>query len=58
MDATGGARVSLDELMRNGAQNQPTGPVTCGWNWRRPGEYLTLGALVRHSQSANSTRVW
>jgi hypothetical protein len=58
MDATGAARVSLDELMRSGAQGQSN---RTGYLWlelRRPGEYLTIGALVRHSQSANSTKVW
>ena len=58
MDATGAARVSLDELMRSGAQGQSN---RTGYLWlelRRPGEYCTVGALVRHSQSANSTKVW
>ena len=52
MDATGAARVSLDELMRTGAQGQAN---RTGYLWlelARPGEYLTVGALVRHSQSA------
>lgn len=58
MDATGAARVSLDELMRTGAQGQSN---RTGYLWlelTRPGEYLTVGALVRHSQSASSTKVW
>jgi uncharacterized protein (TIGR02680 family) len=58
MDATGAARVSLDELMRTGAQGQSN---RLGYLWLelgRPGEYLTIGALVRHSQSAGSTKVW
>jgi uncharacterized protein (TIGR02680 family) len=58
MDATGAARVSLDDLMRTGAQNQSN---RTGYLWlelARPGEYLTVGALVRHSQSASSTKVW
>ena len=58
MDATGAARVSLDELMRSGAQGQSN---RTGYLWlelRRPGEYRTVGALVRHSQSASSTKVW
>jgi uncharacterized protein (TIGR02680 family) len=58
MDATGAARVSLDELMRTGAQGQSN---RTGYLWlelARPGEYLTIGALVRHSQSASSTKVW
>jgi len=58
MDATGAARVSLDELMRSGAQGQSN---RTGYLWlelRRPGDYLTVGALVRHSQSASSTKVW
>ena len=58
MDATGAARVSLDELMRSGAQGQSD---RTGYLWlelRRPGRYLTVGALVRHSQSASSTKVW
>lgn len=58
MDATGAARVSLDELMRSGAQGQSN---RTGYLWlelRRPGGYLTIGALVRHSQSASSTKVW
>jgi len=58
MDATGAARVSLDELMRTGAQGQAN---RTGYLWlelRRPGGYLTVGALVRHSQSASSTKVW
>ncbi len=58
MDATGAARVSLDELMRSGAQGQSN---RTGYLWlelRRPGDHLTVGALVRHSQSASSTKVW
>ncbi len=58
MDATGAARVSLDELMRTGAQGQSN---RIGYLWlelARPGEYLTVGALVRHSQSASNTKVW
>ena len=58
MDATGAARVSLDELMRTGAQGQAN---RIGYLWlelARPGEYLTVGALIRHSQSASSTKVW
>ncbi|HEY2578651.1 MAG TPA: TIGR02680 family protein [Streptosporangiaceae bacterium] len=58
MDATGAARVSLDELMRTGAQGQAN---RIGYLWlelRRPGGYLTVGALIRHSQSASSTKVW
>ncbi|HEY3882106.1 MAG TPA: TIGR02680 family protein [Trebonia sp.] len=58
MDATGAARVSLDELMRTGAQGQSN---RTGYLWlelARPGEHLTVGALVRHSQSASSTKVW
>jgi len=58
MDATGAARVSLDELMRTGAQGQSN---RTGYLWlelARPGEYLTVGALVRNSQSASSTKVW
>jgi uncharacterized protein (TIGR02680 family) len=58
MDATGAARVSLDELMRTGAQGQAN---RTGYLWlelSRPGGYLTIGALVRHSQSASSTKVW
>jgi len=58
MDATGAARVSLDELMRTGGQGQAN---RTGYLWlelARPGEYLTVGALVRHSQSAASSKVW
>jgi uncharacterized protein (TIGR02680 family) len=58
MDATGAARVNLDELMRTGAQGQAN---RAGYLWlelARPGGYLTIGALVRHSQSASSTKVW
>jgi hypothetical protein len=58
MDATGAARVSLDELMRTGAHGQAN---RTGYLWlelARPGECLTVGALIRHSQSASSTRVW
>ena len=58
MDATGAARVNLDELMRTGAQGQAN---RTGYLWlelRRPDGYLTIGALVRHSQSASSTKVW
>jgi uncharacterized protein (TIGR02680 family) len=58
MDATGAARVSLDELMRTGAQGQSN---RTGYLWlelARPGEHLTVGALVRHSQSASSSKVW
>ncbi|HZC70233.1 MAG TPA: TIGR02680 family protein [Jatrophihabitans sp.] len=58
MDATGTARVSLDELMRTGAREQAN---RTGYLWlelARPGEYLTVGALVRHSQSASTTKVW
>jgi uncharacterized protein (TIGR02680 family) len=58
MDATGAARVNLDELMRTGAQGQSN---RIGYLWlelTRPDEYLTVGALVRHSQSASTTKVW
>ncbi|HEX4829683.1 MAG TPA: TIGR02680 family protein [Trebonia sp.] len=58
MDATGAARVSLDELMRTGGQGQAN---RTGYLWlelARPGEHLTVGALVRHSQSASSSKVW
>ncbi len=58
MDATGAARVNLDELMRTGAREQAN---RTGYLWlelARPGEYLTVGALVRHSQSASTTKVW
>jgi hypothetical protein len=58
MDATGAARVNLDELMRTGAREQAN---RTGYLWlelARPGEYLTVGALLRHSQSASSTKVW
>jgi uncharacterized protein (TIGR02680 family) len=58
MDATGAARVSLDELMRTGGQGQAN---RTGYLWlelARPGQYLTVGALVRHSQSASSSKVW
>jgi hypothetical protein len=58
MDATGAGRVSLDDLMRTGAQGQSN---RTGYLWlelRRPSGYLTLGALVRYSQSASSTKVW
>ena len=58
MDATGAARVNLDELMRTGAQGQSN---RTGYLWlelARPDGYLTVGALVRHSQSASSTKVW
>ena len=58
MDATGAGRVSLDDLMRTGAQGQSN---RTGYLWlelARPGEHLTVGALVRHSHSANSTKVW
>jgi uncharacterized protein (TIGR02680 family) len=58
MDATGAARVSLDELMRTGAQGQAN---RIGYLWvelARPDEHLTVGALVRHSQSASATKVW
>ncbi len=57
MDATGAARVNFDELMRTGARDQAN---RTGYLWlelARPGEYLTVGALVRHSQSASSTKV-
>ena len=58
MDATGAARVNLDELMRTGAQGQSN---RIGYLWlelTRPDEYLTVGALIRHSQSASATKVW
>jgi uncharacterized protein (TIGR02680 family) len=58
MDATGAARVNLDDLMRTGAQGQSN---RIGYLWlelARPGEYLTVGALARHSQSASNTKVW
>jgi len=58
MDATGAARVNLDELMRTGAREQAN---RTGYLWlelARPAEYLTVGALVRHSQSASATKVW
>jgi uncharacterized protein (TIGR02680 family) len=58
MDATGAARVSLEELMRTGAEGQVN---RTGYLWVelcRPGGFCTIGALVRHSQSASSTKVW
>jgi uncharacterized protein (TIGR02680 family) len=58
MDATGAGRVSLDDLMRTGAQGQSN---RTGYLWLelcRPDGYLTVGALVRYSQSASSTKVW
>jgi uncharacterized protein (TIGR02680 family) len=58
MDATGAARVSLDELMRTGAEGQVN---RTGYLWlelRRPSGFCTIGALIRHSQSASSTKVW
>ena len=58
MDATGAARVSLDELMRTGADGQVN---RTGYLWlelSRPGGFCTIGALVRHSKSASSTKVW
>jgi uncharacterized protein (TIGR02680 family) len=58
MDATGAGRVSLDDLMRTGGQGQSN---RTGYLWLelcRPGGYLTVGALVRYSQSASSTKVW
>jgi uncharacterized protein (TIGR02680 family) len=58
MDATGAARVSLEELMRTGEQGQAN---RTGYLWlelARPGQHLTVGALVRHSQSASSSKVW
>ncbi|HEX5294928.1 MAG TPA: hypothetical protein VFX25_39160, partial [Streptosporangiaceae bacterium] len=58
MDATGGGRVSLDDLMRTGAQGQSN---RTGYLWvelARPGEYLTVGAMIRHSQSASTSKVW
>jgi uncharacterized protein (TIGR02680 family) len=58
MDATGAARVSLDELMRTGAEGQVN---RTGYLWlelSRPGGFATIGALIRHSQSASSTKVW
>ena len=77
MDATGAARVNLDELMRTGAQGQSNrtgylwlelcrraGPAELGRSeldrseLGQPDGYLTVGALIRHSQSASSTKVW
>jgi uncharacterized protein (TIGR02680 family) len=58
MDATGAARVSLDELMRTGAEGQVN---RTGYLWLelcRPAGFCTIGALIRHSQSASSTKVW
>jgi uncharacterized protein (TIGR02680 family) len=59
MDATGAGRVNLDELMHTGAREQAN---RTGYLWlelaRPGGEYLTVGALVRRSQSASSTKVW
>jgi uncharacterized protein (TIGR02680 family) len=58
MDASGAGRVSLDDLMRTGAQAQSN---RTGYLWlelHQPGGYLTVGALVRYSQSASSTKVW
>jgi uncharacterized protein (TIGR02680 family) len=58
MDATGAARVSLDELMRTGAEGQVN---RTGYLWLelcRPGGFCTIGALIRHSASASSTKVW
>ncbi len=58
MDATGAARVSLDELMRTGAEGQVN---RTGYLWLElcgPGGFCTIGALIRHSASASSTKVW
>ena len=59
MDATGSGRVSLDELMRTGAAGQTN---RTGYLWleleRPDGQFLTIGALIRHSQSAGKTQVW
>ena len=58
MDATGSARVSLDELMRTGAAEQTN---RSGYLWlelRRPhGQYLTIGALIAHSRSSRKSQV-
>ncbi|MTD15143.1 TIGR02680 family protein [Nakamurella sp. YIM 132087] len=58
MDATGAAKVNLDELMRTGAGEQAN---RIGYLWlelARPGGYLTIGALLRRGQSAQRTQVW
>src|SRR5262249_26566562 len=58
MDATRAARGRPDGLMPNGVQGQSN---RTGYLWlelRRPDGFLTVGALVRHSQSASSTKVW
>ena len=58
MDATGSGRVTLDELMRTGAREQSN---RSGYLWvelARPDGWLTVGALVTYSRSANRTQVW
>ncbi|MCW2527975.1 MAG: hypothetical protein JWM76_2835 [Pseudonocardiales bacterium] len=59
MDATGSGRVNLDELMRTGSQDQKN---RTGYLWlelERPDhEFLTVGALIKHSRSSNRTQVW
>lgn len=58
MDATGSGKVNLDELMRTGADDQTNRSGYLWAEFERPGEYLTVGALLRFSRSANRTQVW
>ncbi len=58
MDATGSGRVNLDELMRTGAGEQTN---RSGYLWlelQGPDSWLTIGALLQYSRSANRTQVW
>ncbi|WP_280265615.1 TIGR02680 family protein [Nocardia wallacei] len=57
MDATGGQKVSLDELMRTGARGQTN---RIGYLWLElagPGGYLTVGAHIKYTASAHRSEV-
>lgn len=57
MDATGAAKVDLDELMRTGAGGQTN---RIGYLWielTRPAGHLTIGAHIRYSATAHRSEV-
>ena len=57
MDATGAAKVDLDELMRTGAAGQTN---RIGYLWielARPTGHLTIGAHIRYSATAHRSEV-
>ncbi|MBS9373013.1 TIGR02680 family protein [Rhodococcus sp. B50] len=58
MDATGAAKVDLDELMRTGASDTTD---RVGYLWlelARPSGHLTIGAQIRHRSDARRSEVY